>query len=55
MSLHEAAPHRPILGAPALTADRYPPRTRFAIIVGSSAVLWTLILAGGWRLWALIV
>jgi len=33
---------------------KYPRRLRFAILVGSSTLLWALLIAGGWSLWALI-
>ncbi len=33
---------------------RYPRHVRMAIIVGCSAALWAIIIAGGWGLWNLI-
>ena len=33
---------------------KYPRRLRLAILVGSSTLLWALLIAGGWSLWALI-
>jgi len=33
---------------------KYPRRLRLAIIVGSSTLLWALLIASGWGLWVLI-
>jgi hypothetical protein len=51
-----ASAHDDLLVARSTTVEafKYPRHFRLAIVLGSSAALWALIIAGGWGLWSLI-